>query len=111
MLAALESEGVKVCPSSATIAVIQDKYLQKVHLAGARVALPDFLEAPTLASLAVVSEAFGYPFMLKSRTGVSTRDLCHGFQNKMRVTLEIDEIVPLELVGVRRERKLCGEEG
>ena len=69
VLAALEASGVCVRPSAATIAVIQDKYRQKVHLAQAGVPMSDFLEAPTLESMATIGATFGYPFMLKSRTG------------------------------------------
>lgn len=69
VLSALEASGVCVRPSSATIAVIQDKYRQKVAFAKAEVPMPDFLEAPSLDSLTTIAATFGYPFMLKSRTG------------------------------------------
>lgn len=39
----MEERGVDVEPHAATVAVIQDKYLQKLHFRKHNVPLPDFL--------------------------------------------------------------------
>jgi len=61
---------VKLQPSWETVRVIQDKYLQKVHLVEAGVATAESLPvtASTPGCLAGIGAALGYPFMLKSRT-------------------------------------------
>ncbi|BGP15939.1 hypothetical protein JCM10213_003630 [Rhodosporidiobolus nylandii] len=75
-------KGIKVFPSPRIIGIIQDKYLQKVHLAARGVPVAPFLQITADASSPVSSEnpyeplvssvleagkAFGYPLMLKSR--------------------------------------------
>ena len=70
ILAAIEQSGKPVQPTPATIRMIQDKLQQKQHLAKFDIALPDFMDVPDIGTLKNVGEAFGYPFMLKSRTGV-----------------------------------------
>ena len=72
VLEAVERSGTPVQPTPKTIRMIQDKLRQKEHLAKFDIALPDFMDVPDLDSLSAVAEAFGYPFMLKSRTGVSS---------------------------------------
>jgi phosphoribosylaminoimidazole carboxylase (NCAIR synthetase) len=71
VLASLEKSGATIHPSPATISVIQDKFRQKQHLEAAGVPLADFMAVSTLESLQDVGAKFGYPFMLKSRTGVN----------------------------------------
>ena len=68
-LAKLEQEGKYVQPSSATIRLIQDKYLQKVHLRAHGIATPDFVDTPTVQAVQEAGKEFGYPLMLKARKG------------------------------------------
>ncbi|GAA6027506.1 hypothetical protein JCM8097_007896 [Rhodosporidiobolus ruineniae] len=75
-------KGIKVFPSPRIIGIIQDKYLQKVHLAARSIPLAPFIQITANSSAPVSSEnpyeplvesvleagkAFGYPLMLKSR--------------------------------------------
>ncbi|TVY75764.1 phosphoribosylaminoimidazole carboxylase [Lachnellula suecica] len=59
---------VQVHPSWKTIRVIQDKFVQKDHLAraGVKTAASKAVES-NAAALEAVGKEFGYPFMLKSR--------------------------------------------
>ena len=69
-LAALEAEGVSVHPSSATLALIQDKYAQKRHLStlgAAAVPLGEYRDIPDAAALGAAGDAWGYPLMLKAK--------------------------------------------
>jgi phosphoribosylaminoimidazole carboxylase len=69
MLERLEQKGAKVEPSARTIATIQDKYLQKLHLINAGVAVAESvpLESGTEEELHNIVSYYGYPFMLKTR--------------------------------------------
>jgi phosphoribosylaminoimidazole carboxylase len=68
VLEALAREtGIEVQPRPATIRLIQDKYNQKVHLHAAGVAVAPFLVVDSAEDAYRVGEAFGYPYMLKSR--------------------------------------------
>lgn len=75
-------KGIKVYPSPRIIGIIQDKYLQKVHLAQRGIPAAPFVQItanpnapvsssnpyePLVASVLEAGEAFGYPLMLKSR--------------------------------------------
>ncbi|SOV06185.1 probable phosphoribosyl-5-aminoimidazole carboxylase [Ustilago sp. UG-2017a] len=73
-----------VHPLPSTIALIQDKYLQKVHLAGEGLPLAEYLAAgpedmskvtdvaqarsAQIAAVSEIGKEFGFPLMLKSRT-------------------------------------------
>lgn len=63
----LEEAGHVVHPNSKTVRMIQDKYLQKVHLRDNGVALPDFLSTPSEEAAREAGLRFGYPLMLKNR--------------------------------------------
>ncbi|NTV64000.1 MAG: ATP-grasp domain-containing protein, partial [Oscillochloris sp.] len=67
ILASLESQGVPVFPSAATLAVIQDKLLQKERIAAAGLRVPAFRRADTPDDVLVAAEAFGWPLLLKAR--------------------------------------------
>jgi phosphoribosylaminoimidazole carboxylase len=69
MLERMEQTGMKVEPSARTIATIQDKYLQKLHLINAGVAVAESipLETGLEDELKHIGAALGYPFMLKTR--------------------------------------------
>ena len=66
-LAAMEQEGHTVHPNSATIRLIQDKYLQKQHFSAHAVPLPEFLDIPTVHAARDAGARFGYPYMLKNK--------------------------------------------
>ena len=55
----LEDMGVDVQPTSATLSIIQDKYVQKEHFAKAGVPLGDFASIAGEDELKVVAEKFG----------------------------------------------------
>mmetsp|Transcript_8081 Transcript_8081/g.25983 ORF Transcript_8081/g.25983 Transcript_8081/m.25983 type:complete len:602 (+) Transcript_8081:130-1935(+) len=69
-LAAIEAEGrVAVHPSPRTLAIIQDKLLQKQHLAGVQgVTLGEYADAPDAGAVAAAGAQWGFPLMLKART-------------------------------------------
>mmetsp|Transcript_29362 Transcript_29362/g.55454 ORF Transcript_29362/g.55454 Transcript_29362/m.55454 type:complete len:581 (+) Transcript_29362:86-1828(+) len=66
-LAALESLGVPVRPSSNTIRLIQDKYVQKSHFEKHGIPLGRYMDCPTVEKVKEAVEVFGLPLMLKSR--------------------------------------------
>ena len=86
----LTTEGFEVNPSPQTILMIQDKFKQKEFLKSHGIPLGDFMNTPSLDSVHKVGEHFGYPFMLKSRTGAydgrgnatirSEREILDGWQ-------------------------------
>lgn len=61
----------KVEPSWKSIRIIQDKYAQKEHLAKFNIPQAEYREIRENRpeELAKVGQEFGYPFMLKSKTG------------------------------------------
>lgn len=66
-LSELESAGKVVHPSPKTIALIQDKYQQKLLMQSVNVPLPEFMDTPDLQSATEAGLRFGYPFMLKNK--------------------------------------------
>lgn len=61
---------VEVQPSWRTIRIIQDKFLQKVHLKRNRIPVADSrLVDDNFAHTQAVAKELGYPFMLKARKG------------------------------------------
>jgi phosphoribosylaminoimidazole carboxylase len=63
----LVAEGKQVHPRPSTIRMIQDKYLQKVHLAAHNIALPPFMDVPDLGAAREAGLIYGYPYMLKNK--------------------------------------------
>lgn len=61
---------IEIYPLPETIKLIQDKYLQKLHLIKNLASVVDSkaIEENTVENLQSVGNEFGYPFMLKSRT-------------------------------------------
>lgn len=61
---------IEIYPLPETIKLIQDKYLQKLHLIKNDVAVIESLEVTenTESALVNIGSKFGFPFMLKSRT-------------------------------------------
>ncbi|KAG0000595.1 phosphoribosylaminoimidazole carboxylase ade2 [Entomortierella chlamydospora] len=68
VLKELEASGKAIHPTPATITLIQDKYLQKQHLAKHNIPLADSLDCPDQESIERAGQEFGYPFMLKAKT-------------------------------------------
>ncbi len=59
---------VAVYPSSKTMELIQDKYIQKTTFASAAIPVPVFAEINTYEDAEKFGKANGYPFLLKTRT-------------------------------------------
>ena len=66
---AVAAAGVDVEPTPSTLRLIQDKYAQKVHFAGAGVPVPPFCVVDSKADAEDAGARFGFPLMLKSRRG------------------------------------------
>lgn len=62
---------VKVEPSWRSIRIIQDKFQQKEHLAKFNIPQAEYreLKSGSKVELLAIGEEFGYPLMLKSKTG------------------------------------------
>ena len=78
-LMALERTGVSVFPTAASIAIVQDKLLQKEALRSAGLPVLPFREVLVPADVPRAAEAFGWPLLLKAR-----RD---GYDGKGNVTV------------------------
>jgi 5-(carboxyamino)imidazole ribonucleotide synthase len=63
----LENLGKKVIPSSNTISLIQDKFIQKTTFKNFGIALPNFIEVISLDDFEIVEKVLGVPFVLKSK--------------------------------------------
>ncbi|KAF9924062.1 phosphoribosylaminoimidazole carboxylase ade2, partial [Modicella reniformis] len=59
---------VAIHPTPSTIALIQDKYLQKQHLVQHDIPLVQFLDCPDQSTIEQAGQLFDYPFMLKAKT-------------------------------------------
>ncbi len=68
-LAVLERAGHALYPSAQSVALIQDKLIQKQTLAAAGIPVAPFAAVETLDEAADFGEQYGYPFVLKSRRG------------------------------------------
>lgn len=66
-LAFLENLGKTVLPSSKTISLIQDKFIQKTVFRNAGIAVPDFVEVNLIDDYEKIKETLGVPFVLKSK--------------------------------------------
>ncbi len=67
LLEDLEEAGHSVAPGSATMRVVQDKFLQKTALKAAGLAVPEFIDVPDLAALDAAIRLLGLPLVLKKR--------------------------------------------
>lgn len=67
-LRAVESAGHLVRPSAATMALVQDKFVQKSTFASAGLPLPRFEAVDAPARVADVASRLGWPLVLKRRT-------------------------------------------
>ncbi len=68
-LEALEEKGYKVYPTAKSLEVIQDKYTQKQLMYNEGVSVPDFMKTESIQDMERAGEKYGYPYMLKARTG------------------------------------------
>jgi len=68
-LQAIEQAGTVVRPSSATIRLIQDKLIQKEAFTATGLPTPEYRGVESVEEAKACGRDFGYPFMLKARTG------------------------------------------
>lgn len=66
-LAELEAAGHQLIPSSKTISLIQDKYIQKQTLAHADIAMPKFIAVSNPEDIIEAAETLSWPLVLKAR--------------------------------------------
>jgi phosphoribosylaminoimidazole carboxylase len=66
-LDALAQQGIPVHPAPHALRLIQDKLLQKRHLAERGIPVAPFADVPDEATLSAAAERFGFPLLLKSR--------------------------------------------
>lgn len=60
-------ESIKVYPSSKTMKLVQDKFIQKTTFGNAGIKVPAFKAIDNYDDLEAFANEFGYPFLLKSR--------------------------------------------
>lgn len=63
----LAEEGKEVQPEPRTLKLIQDKYVQKVHLQKHDIPLPEFRAIETVDDIKELGKEWEYPLMIKSR--------------------------------------------
>jgi 5-(carboxyamino)imidazole ribonucleotide synthase len=78
-LAALERFGHALWPSSDTVRIVQDKFLQKRALIEAGLPVPRFLSVPDPSAVAAAAREWGWPLVLKKRR--------NGYDGKGNATL------------------------
>lgn len=66
-LKTLEAEGIKIFPSPDSLAMIQDKYQQKVFLAEHGIPVAPFMPVTSMADIERAAQEWGYPLVLKAR--------------------------------------------
>lgn len=65
----LEEKGYSVYPTAASLEIIQDKLTQKEAMLKAELPVPDFMKIEGMEDMKRAGEKYGYPYMLKARTG------------------------------------------
>lgn len=65
----LATQGFPVHPTPSTLSIIKDKLRQKTFLSERGIPTPDFLPVDTLEDVHAAGTSFGYPFVLKARSG------------------------------------------
>jgi 5-(carboxyamino)imidazole ribonucleotide synthase len=88
-LKALSATGKPVNPSPDTLAVIKDKYLQKVFLRENGIGTTDFTEVKTPEDAKEAGNAFGYPYVLKAKHG--------SYDGRGNLTIESEADIPAAL--------------
>ena len=92
LLEALELKGHALAPGSATMRIVQDKFLQKTALKNAGLAVPEFIDVPDLNALDAAIRLLGLPLVLKKRR--------NGYDGKGNATIrtEADSRMAWELL-------------
>jgi 5-(carboxyamino)imidazole ribonucleotide synthase len=92
LLEALELKGHALAPSSKTMRLVQDKFLQKTALKNAGLSVPEFIDVPDLAALDAALRLLGLPLVLKKRR--------NGYDGKGNATIrtEADSRMAWELL-------------
>ena len=94
----------EVYPSSKTISMIQDKFVQKSNFAKAEIPLPIFAEINTKEDAVKFGEENGYPFLIKTRT------LGYDGYGNMTIMSEEEIVTAFEkFTQVENPRKLMAE--
>lgn len=65
----LEAAGHKVYPTAKSLQIIQDKLTQKWKMAENNLPVPDFMAISDKKDMEEAGRLYGYPYMLKARTG------------------------------------------
>ncbi len=65
----LEEKGYKVYPTAKSLEIIQDKYTQKQRMYEAGLSVPKFMKIENTEDMEKAALKYGYPYMLKARTG------------------------------------------
>ncbi len=84
-LSELEAAGFQLIPSSKTIGLIQDKYIQKQTLAQAGIAMPKFMSVSNPEDITEAAEELAWPLVLKARR--------NGYDGKGNATIESEKDV------------------
>lgn len=63
----LEKKGMMINPSSQTISIIKDKYLQKVYLRKNKIQIANFMEVTTKNDILDAGKKFGFPMLIKAK--------------------------------------------
>jgi len=82
----LEDAGHVIYPSVKSLRIIQDKFLQKKTLAEKNIVIPEFVEIENIEDIKKAAESFGYPVMLKARTG--------GYDGKGNAVIKSEDDIP-----------------
>lgn len=86
LLARLEAAGHKLWPSSRSIALVQDKLVQKQTLQNAGIPVPSMRELGDVSQLEAVVAELGLPLVLKARR--------NGYDGKGNATIRTREDIP-----------------
>lgn len=94
-LEALQQEGAKIYPSPQLLAIIQNKYKQKVFLSRHGIPVAPFMSIDSASDIEKAVQAWGYPLVLKAK-----KDAYDGRGNA-RINEHQDIITALERLGQR----------
>jgi 5-(carboxyamino)imidazole ribonucleotide synthase len=87
-----EETGTPVHPHPETLSLIEDKLVQKRRMVEAGVPVPPFRQVEDAADVHAAAEEFGYPLMLKARTG--------GYDGRGNVAIEDESEVEAALEAI-----------
>lgn len=104
LLEDITKKGVPVEPSPQTFLIIQDKLTQKEFLKAHAIPTVDFLSVATEEDIKKAAKIFGYPLVLKARTGAydgkgnvvlaSEQDILQGLEKLKNRALYVEKFVP-----------------